>query len=60
MGKYEQLMQKHNEFIEKGMRQRDTNLRRFYYNIAQGYKMRAHSLRCDQAATSIQSNGGRM
>ena len=42
-------MQKHDHFIEKAREQRDTNLRRFYYNVAQGYEMRARALSLEEA-----------
>ena len=59
MNKCELLMQKHDHFIEKAREQRDTNLRRFYYNVAQGYEMRARALSLEEAAAPVQADGAR-
>lgn len=57
MNEYERLMQKHSYYIGKAREQRDTNLRRFYYNVAQGYEMRARALTVEQAA-AVRSGDG--
>lgn len=60
MNKYELLMQKHDDYIGKAREARDTNLRRFYYNVAQGYAMRAKALTLEEAATTAKTAGSRI